>query len=390
MSGLYLLEPDVPGPRWAPFAGAAPLSDLRAGMFRLRDRWSQGLRVPAVGVVASHAAGHFRTGAPPLVDATRIAGPAWVVDALFVPKVPMRAIGGAKRLLHGGRAIAWRLDAGQRWEGPFTQGDGIVVEGRLLTGAFDLISALEQFLFGDTVAALGGAAATAMPAGTIVFGNTDAIGIHGAEVEPGVVLDARKGAIILERGVVVRSGTRIEGPFWAGEGTAILGGQFRHVSAGPHCRLHGEISTSVFMGYANKSHDGFVGHSAIGEWVNLGAGTITSNLKNTYGPIRLDLPGIRIETDRTNLGALIGDHVKTAIGTLLPTGAVLSAGANLFGSPRAPKHVAPFAWGGESDERVSEEQFVAMAERILPRRDVKVTLEVNAALRALHRRTGAT
>ena len=89
----------------------------------------------------------------------------------------------------------------------------------------------------------------------------------------------------------VRSGTRIEGPFWAGEGTWLLGGQLRHVSAGPHCRLHGEISTTVFNGYANKSHDGFVGHSVIGEWVNLGAGTITSNLKNTYGPIRLDVAG---------------------------------------------------------------------------------------------------
>ncbi len=386
MSGLYLLEPDAPGARWAPFAGAAPLSELRAGIFRLRDRWSQGLGVRAAGVVAKHAAGHFRAGAPPLIGPDRIVGPAWVVDALFVPKVPMRAIGAAKRLLHGGRAVAWRLDAGQRWEGPFNQGDGIVVEGRLLTGAFDLITVLEQFLFSDTVAALGPASG-AVPAGTIVFGNADAIGSHGAELEPGVILDARKGAIILERGVQVRSGTRIEGPFWAGEGTALLGGQFRHVSAGPHCRLHGEISTSVFMGYANKSHDGFVGHSAIGEWVNLGAGTITSNLKNTYGPIRIDLPDGRIETDRTNLGSLIGDHVKTAIGTLLPTGAVLGAGANLFGSPRAAKYAPPFAWGDEAATRVTEDQFVAAAERILPRRDVPVTLEVNASLRALHRRT---
>ena len=98
------------------------------------------------------------------------------------------------------------------------------------------------------------------------------------------------------------------------------------MSVGPHCRLHGEISTSIFAGYANKSHDGFLGHSVVGEWVNLGAGTITSNLKNTYGPMRLDIGTARIETGRTNVGTLFGDHVKTAIGTLLPTGAVVGYG----------------------------------------------------------------
>ena len=256
---------------------------------------------------------------------------------------------------------------------------------RPLTGAFDLIAALEQLLFTDTLAALDGGT-DPLPSGTTVFGNVDAIAARGAEIEPGVVLDARKGAIILERGVQVRSGTRLEGPFCAGTGTFIVGGQLRHVSAGPHCRLHGEISTSVFNGYANKSHDGFVGHSVIGEWVNLGAGTITSNLKNTYGPIRLDIGEHRIDTQRTNLGSLFGDHVKTAIGTLLPTGAVIGTGANLFGAPRAPKYTAPFAWGGDTAERISADQFVAMAKRIMPRRDVTVDAKVEASLRALHAR----
>ncbi|MGH7593218.1 MAG: putative sugar nucleotidyl transferase [Gemmatimonadales bacterium] len=385
MSSLYLLEPATPDTVWAPFAGAAPLSELRAGMWRLRERWSRALNARAAGIVAPHLAGHYQQHGPPLIDVGDIAGPTWVVDATFAPKLPMRAVGGAKRLLHAGRAVAWRLDSGQRWDGPFDQGDGLVVEGRALLGAFDLIGALEQFLFADTLASLGETTG-AIPEGTTVFGNPAAIGLHGAEVEPGVVLDARKGAIILERGVQVRSGTRIEGPFWAGEGTWILGGQLRHVSVGPRCRLHGELSTSVFNGYANKSHDGFVGHSVIGEWVNLGAGTITSNLKNTYGPIRLDVAGKRIDTGRTNLGALIGDHAKIAIGTLLPTGAVVGAGANLFTATRAEKYTAPFAWGGPGSERMGASEFVATARRVLPRRDVAVDAEMEASLRALHRR----
>ncbi len=385
MTGLILLEPDDPGPAWAPFAGAAPLSELRAGAWQISERWALALATPAVGIVAPHAAAHGIPTGPPLVAPETIVGPAWVVDATFVPKLPMRAATGAKRLVHGGRAVAWRLDPGERWSGPFEQGDGLVVEGRVLRGAFDLITALEQLLFADTLVALDDGT-DAIPANTIVLGNPAAIALRNTELEPGVVLDARQGAIVCEDGVRVRAGTRLEGPFRAGPGTWLLGGAMRSVSAGPHCRLHGEISTSTFTGYANKSHDGFVGHSVVGEWVNLGAGTITSNLKNTYGPVRLDVAGERIDTERTNLGALIGDHVKTAIGTLLPTGAVIGAGANIFGPVRAPKYVAPFSWGGDEQERLEIDAFLTMARRILPRRDVAVDDGLEAALRAVHRR----
>jgi hypothetical protein len=103
------------------------------------------------------------------------------------------------------------------------------------------------------------------------------------------------------------------------------------------------MATTVMVGYANKSHDGFVGHSVIGHWANLGAGTITSNLKNTYGPVRLELGAERRDTGRTFLGSLIADHAKTAIGTLLSTGTIVGAGANVTGAP-VPHVVPPFAW----------------------------------------------
>ena len=156
------------------------------------------------------------------------------------------------------------------------------------------------------------------------------------------------------------------------------------VSAGPRCRLHGEISTSVFNGYANKSHDGFLGHSVVAEWVNLGAGTITSNLKNTYGPIRLTLHGARHETGLMFLGSLFGDHVKTAIGTMLPTGCVVGVGANLFGTRRPPSEVAPFTWGLDEQGPVLEVgRFVEIAERVLPRRDIVMDDAMRRYLAAL-------
>jgi UDP-N-acetylglucosamine diphosphorylase/glucosamine-1-phosphate N-acetyltransferase len=382
---LYLLEPDEPGAAWAPFAGATPIASLPVGAWRMHERWARALGQAATGTIAAHVEGYHAAGGIPVVAAAAVVGPAWVVDATFAPKLPMRAVGTTRRLLHEGRAVAWRLDPGQRWEGPFTAGDGLVVEGRALRGAFDLVTAVEQFLFGDTLALLDDSG-DPIPEGTIVLGSAAAISLRGATLEPGVVLDARKGGIVLERDVMVRSGTRIEGPARVRQGSWLLGGHFRHVSVGPHCRLHGEISSCAFTGYANKSHDGFLGHSVIGEWVNLGAGTIGSNLKNTYGPIRLDIGETRLETTRTNLGALIGDHVKTAIGTLLPTGAVIGTGANLFHGPRAPKYTPPFAWGGDSDEQMAVEAFIETAKRVMPRRDIVVDAATERSLRAVHRR----
>lgn len=386
MSVLYLLDPDQPGAAWAPYSGAVPLAELRAGAWRLHERWEHALTVSRTkGLLSLHAAGPRPTGGLPLVAAAAIQGPCWVVASTFAPKLPMRPVKGAKRLLHDGSAVAWRLDAGEQWSGPHNDGDGMVVEGIPLRGAFDLITALDQFLFADAILGLEGGT-DSLPDGVTVLGNPAAIALRGAVLEPGVVLDVRQGAIVLEAGVEVRSGTRLEGPLWIREHTTVSGGTLRHVSVGPHCRLHGEISHSVFSGYANKSHDGFLGHSVVGAWVNLGAGTITSNLKNTYGPIRLEVGGTRIETGLTNLGTLFGDHAKTAIGTLMPTGAVVETGAQLFGAPRAPKHVPAFAWGGDTDERMDATAFLAVARRVLPRRGVTVDAGMAAALSALHAR----
>jgi UDP-N-acetylglucosamine diphosphorylase/glucosamine-1-phosphate N-acetyltransferase len=217
-----------------------------------------------------------------------------------------------------------------------------------------------------------------------VLGEPDDVILLGAGVEPGVVFDTRRGGVVLEQHVYVRSGTRLEGPLYVGPGTEVLSGSITGCAIGPRCRIRGELSTSVFLGYANKAHDGFVGHSVLGRWVNLGAGTTTSNLKNTYGEIRLEPGGDRVDTGRQFLGSLVGDHAKTAIGTLLPTGAVIGVGANVFGRPNPPKYVPAFAWGLDG-ERMTEEGFLTVARRVMPRRKVEVTDPVAAMLAAAHR-----
>src|SRR5213078_1928173 len=110
----------------------------------------------------------------------------------------------------------------------------------------------------------------------------------------------------------------------------------------------------------------------------------------TYGPVRLDVAGSApIDTGLTNLGSLIGDHAKTAIGTLLGTGTVIGLGANVFGAVRPPKYVPPLAWGvGEQTARggarVSKDGFLKIAERVLPRRDVAVDDATRAMLSRLY------
>jgi hypothetical protein len=150
--------------------------------------------------------------------------------------------------------------------------------------------------------------------------------------------------------------------------------------------VRGEVTTSVFLGFSNKAHDGFVGHSVIGHWVNLGALTTTSNLKNTYGEVALEVSGTRLPTGRQFLGSLIGDHAKTAIGTMLATGTVIGAGANVFGEVRPPRYVPPFAWGAGGPERLTEDGFLKLAERVMPRREVAFTPERRASLAATYRR----
>jgi UDP-N-acetylglucosamine diphosphorylase/glucosamine-1-phosphate N-acetyltransferase len=385
MTRLYLLEPDHHDPVWSPFAGARPIAELRAGAWLIRERWEAAVGHEATGILCDLLAGFSDTTHPPVVPLSHAEGPGWVVRSDVVPpRFRLAAPDGSSHLTCDGEVAGWWLEEGERWEGPTAVGTPREIGGLLLRGAWDLITALEQLLPADAEE-FTQAAGDAIPGGSILLGDPGLVVLLDARVEPGVVFDTRKGAIVLAEGTEVRSGTRLEGPLVAGPGTILLGGAIRQSAFGPQCRVQGEVSSTVMTGFTNKGHDGFLGHSVLGQWVNLGAGTITSNLKNTYGPIRLDLPGARLDTGRTFLGSLVADHAKTAIGTLLASGTVIGAGANVFGAPPVPRHVPPFAWG-VGGERLDEAGFLRTAERVMPRRGIEVTADRIASLKALHAR----
>jgi UDP-N-acetylglucosamine diphosphorylase/glucosamine-1-phosphate N-acetyltransferase len=375
---LYLLDPEA-APAWAPFAGARPLCELRAGAHLIRERWETFVGAEAAGIFAlPHLVGFAEPGMPPVGARRPVTGPALIGSSTFAPRGLAPTLPpGAFRLTSGGITVGWGIGPGATWDGPQPHAAALEVPGMVLRGVYDLVAALERLLPDDVRALLGDT--DPLPAGSTVLGDPAAIALRDAVVEPGVVFDVRTGPVVLESGAEVRSGTRLEGPLWVGANAHVLGGPVRASAIGPRVNVRGELSTCVFLGYANKAHDGFVGHSVIGRWANLGAGTITSNLKNTYGRVRLDVAGTPLETGLQFLGSLIGDHAKTAIGTLLSTGTVIGTGASVFDGVRAAKYVPPFAWGGAGAARMSREGFLKIAERVLPRRDAPV----DAATRAL-------
>ncbi len=203
------------------------------------------------------------------------------------------------------------------------------------------------------------------------------------------MFDVTAGPVVVRRGATVQAFTRVVGPCYIGEHSLVTADRISGCAIGDHCRVHGEISASILIGHANKSHDGFVGHSYFGRWVNLGAGTTTSNLKNTYGTVALWTPdGVR-DTGLQFLGTLFGDHAKTGIGLQLTTGTVVGAGANVY-DRMPPKYVPPFAWGGSAPyDTYDAARFATVAERVMARRQVQLSPAMREVLAAAHARRAA-
>jgi len=383
MTTLHLLEPSTTA-AWFPFSDCRPICELRAGTWLIRERWEAVSEAETSSILgAEHLHPFVEDGVPPVTQRQQVSGAAIVGRSDFAPAgVPLELPDTPQRLVNDGTTVGWWVPEGVTWDGEHTDWPEVEIDGMILHGAYDVVTALEHLLEPDT-ADFTHETSDPVPQGSMIIGDPSDVVILGARVEPGTVFDVRRGVVVVEQHTHVQSGTRFEGPVYVGPGSEILGGTIRACSIGPRCKVRGEISNSVVIGYANKAHDGFVGHSVIGRWVNLGAGTTTSNLKNTYGAVRLEIDQTQIDTNRQFLGTLFGDHCKTAIGTMLSTGAAVGVGANVFGNVAAAKYVPPFAWG-DTGATMEREGFLKIAKRVLPRRQVELTDRVQDMLLALY------
>jgi len=422
---LYLFDDRV-ARGWEPFALTRPVGELLFGALLLRERIERALGSPARAYLRTGGLADFEEAeVPPVVDAdSHYPGAAdtgaLLLSTRYVPPLPVPGEAAGIREILGdleksggvppgglalqveGVLVGWLLpigamfpseaellDASPRAPGSDSEAEpepgstgrdpAIELPGEVLENPWQLLDRHPDRLLRDlTGPEVRQVVPDARPLGDLP--GVHRVGPHpvtveeGVEVGPQVVLDTRAGPIHLAPDSRLHPFTLLRGPARIGRGSELLGGSFETLVCGPVCKLRGEISSSIVLGYSNKAHDGFLGHSILGRWVNLGAFTTNSNLKNNYGTIRIGTAEGEQETGLLKLGMFLGDHVKTGIGTLVNGGTSVGAGTNLFGSQPPPKWVAPFRWGGGDGLRPHRlEPFLRTAEAAMGRRGVTLT-----------------
>jgi UDP-N-acetylglucosamine diphosphorylase/glucosamine-1-phosphate N-acetyltransferase len=421
---LVLFEDDRAA-RFEPVALTRSVAGLRSGLWTHRERWARllpdrTLAVVCRGVLADceRASGDWAS-----VNPERREG-----DVLFVAAALGRPAGATLAeirdlpegagLVAGGRLVAARAEGGAAariagrlreiaGRGPFPEASfadwaRLLEESkvrprdardpRIPATLVDLMAAASDAIRADfdELARSGPAPSpTAFPGAHFLEPARIRLGT-GVRIDPGVVLDAREGPIVLGDRTRVMANTVIQGPVCSGPDCLFkpLTRAMDGVCLGPVCRVGGELDATIVQGFSNKQHDGFLGHSYVGSWVNLGAATDTSDLKNDYGFVRVTIAGEELDTGSRHVGSLVGDHSKTAIHTRLNTGTVIGVSANVFGAGFPPKEIPSFTWGGGAETHEYRlEKAVQVASIVTARRDVVFGAHGEALFAALHRAT---
>ncbi len=384
MSGLVLFD-DLKARSWEPFALTRPIGELRFGAAKLVERVERVLGIECIGyLTAEHLVDFAEVGAPAVLEPAALPEDRdlifWCARAAVELDQELPPPTGPTIYLIDGRPVGLCLPAGRRPEDGFLthlELDGstarqVSVAGRLLEAVWDLMLDTPEQLRRD-LATRSGTGRPELPPGVYKLGAESLEIGRGVHVEPGTVFDVRHGPILVEDEVEIRAGTRLAGPAAIGARSRLLGGSFEAISTGPHSYLRGEVAETVVLGHSNKAHDGYLGHSYVGKWVNLGAFTTNSDLKNNYRPIKVWTPSGVQDSGELKLGCFLGDHVKTGIGLLLGTGTIMGAGANVYGSQMPPTYVEPFSWGeGDNLGEYRLADFVETAARAMARRGVEL------------------
>jgi UDP-N-acetylglucosamine diphosphorylase/glucosamine-1-phosphate N-acetyltransferase len=376
---LILFDDDV-ARNWYPFTRTRPAGEMLLGSMTLRERLEAVTGAVCAGYLTSALLSGFdEPEAPPVIDASTapIDCPRLLLSSRCVLHFDVELDLASEATYRVGDQIAgWLLpegaalpDEAELHHPRMVRGEEISLGGKLLEHVWDLLHHNLDHVASDILHRHPSSEPSQVPEHADVIGKYPIICGADVTVEPGVVFDVSGGPVWLDDGVKVRAFSRVAGPMYVGKDTTLLGGSFTGSSIGPMCKVRGEIEESIFLGYSNKAHEGFLGHAIVGKWVNLGAGTTNSDLKNNYSSIRIYTPRGEIDTGLVKLGSLIGDHVKTAIGTLLTTGAVIGPGANLLGG-LVPKHVPSFSWGGGTYQI---DKFLETTDRAMRRRAVELS-----------------
>ncbi len=386
---LCLFEDDQYG-NLLPLTYLRPTYDLRCGMTSLREKI---VRCYPETPVRLHARGFLttllreqnpdipvNTGSP---RHTLFVNGRLLANASLAKRIRLK--GNDVVFLSGETVVAARvsdahldsleraLQAGPLSREAFTGFPHEVVEDRLVRYPWDLIASNGEALVGDFAlfASKKKRLRGKIYPGVVMVAKRDIYIEAGAKIKPGVVLDAENGPIVIGKNATVFPHAMIEGPAFVGEGSSIKAGAkiYENTSIGEVCKVGGEVEASIIHSYANKQHDGFLGHSYLGMWVNLGADTNNSDLKNNYGSVKVFINGRSVDSGSQFVGLTMGDHSKSGINTMFNTGTVVGVSCNVFGADFPPKHIPSFCWGGAKSLEVYDlEKGLEVARRVQARR----------------------
>lgn len=395
--------------QWGPMTDRRPVFALRTGAVTNRRRIERSMGAAAAALlVPAHLAEVMAEREPDTpVNAGGIEGWWRLVNgrwhglsALVAERV--RALPRRTALVQpDGAMIAAHVDAEimrQWWAGgdmdlPTTVDRQTLDSEALLSRPWDILTVLDATLRADLDASDLPEARGAPPPGCHIVGEHTVRIAPDATVLPTAAFIAERGPIVVDRGARIEPFAALEGPCYVGPGSHLAAHAALRSGTclGPRCKVGGELKHTIIQGHTNKAHLGYLGDSLVGEWSNLGADTNVSNLKNTYGGVRVQLESNEPmqDTGRPNHGPIIGDFVRTAIGTRLLTGSVVGTGCMLAVSDLAPKHVNRFTFRTDTGVVAHDlDSLLITARRMMGLHGVELTDAETRLIRRLH--AGAT
>jgi UDP-N-acetylglucosamine diphosphorylase/glucosamine-1-phosphate N-acetyltransferase len=327
-----------------PFTYTRPVADLRIGILTIREKWELSLGATTTTVTEDYLSDKY-----PMVEMEQNV----MINASYTPsEVLVTQIKNLKEnqaVFDGDTMVAFFSLEDQEID--IDELEVFQIEGTVLKveRTWDIFSKNGAAIKADFKLLTEERTSAPIPENTVAF-NPEAIFIEEGAKLPLCVLNATDGPIYIGKNAEIMEGSLVRGPFALCEGSTLKMGAkiYGPTTVGPHSKVGGEVNNSVFFGYSNKGHDGFLGNSVIGEWCNLGANTNNSNLKNNYAEVRI----WSYETEnfaKTGLqfcGLMMGDHSKCGINTMFNTGTVVGVSANIFGSGFTRNFIPSFSWGG--------------------------------------------
>ncbi|MDD7913071.1 GlmU family protein [Polaribacter ponticola] len=353
-----------------PFTYTKPVADIRIGILTIREKWEKHLGLTTTTVTEEYLEEKY-----PMVELEKNI----LINASFCPTESLvdkvKNLSKDEAIFKGEDVIAFFTSDSQE-EVDFDAYKQIEFEEDLIQvkNTWDIFSLNEIAIQQDFDLLTNDRTSEPIPEGTRYINKENIFIEEGAEITF-AVLNASKGPIYIGKDAVILENSSIKGPFAMCNNAVVKMGAkiYSGTTLGPYCKVGGEISNSVLMGYSSKGHDGYLGNSVLGEWCNLGADTNNSNLKNNYAEVKLwnYETGRFAKTGLQFCGLMMGDHSKCGINTMFNTGTVVGVSANIYGSGFPRNFVPSFSWGGAAGfTEYKTNKVYEVAEVVMKRRNM--------------------